>query len=85
MIVQFVAYRDTGQRDRSGAQVDEAVVVGSGDAWILSGGKLAKGQWRKSHDGAVTTYTDSSGSPLKLKPGRTWIALPAIGSPATVR
>src|SRR5581483_11078549 len=40
VVVEFVTYRDTGLRDRSGAAVPEAELTGEGDAWILTGGAL---------------------------------------------
>jgi hypothetical protein len=36
---------------------------------------LFKGRWSKSSPAAVTTYTDATGAPMKLTPGRTWLEL----------
>ena len=84
VIVQFVSYRGTGQRDSSGSQVDEAVVTGEGEAWIFSRGKVVKGRWSKPSESAMTTFTDAAGNPVSLVPGKTWVSLPAVGSPVTV-
>jgi hypothetical protein len=84
VIVQFVGYRATGQRDSSGSQVDEAVVVGEGEAWIFSGGQLVKGRWSKGDPAVMTVFTDAAGTPISLPPGKTWVSLPAVGSPVTV-
>ncbi|MGH9177514.1 MAG: DUF3048 domain-containing protein [Acidimicrobiales bacterium] len=80
VVVQFVTYNDTGQRDRSGAVVDEAELVGSGEAWILSGGKVVKGKWSKSSANTVTEYTDAGGAKVALTPGVTWVELAPQGS-----
>lgn len=83
VIIQRTAYRPTRFRDPSGARVDEAVVVGSGDAVVLSQGKRAAVKWAKASPTAVTTYTDSAGQPVKLAPGRTLVALPPADAAIT--
>jgi hypothetical protein len=84
VVIQLTEYRTTPFRDASGTQVDEAVVVGSGEAIILSQGKQLRGKWSKTSDGSVITYTDGAGAPVRLVPGRTWVALPPLGAPITV-
>ena len=85
LVVQFVTTRTLGYRDQSGTNVVESEVVGSGDAWILSGGRITKGKWSKSSQTAVTKYTDAAGNPVKLAAGRTWVHFAPIGSPVTVK
>lgn len=80
LIVQFVTYKDTGQRDRSGAVVDEAVLTGTGDAWVFTDGKVTKGKWSKPTNEAVTAYTDAAGKAVALTPGTTWVELPPPGA-----
>ncbi len=80
VVVQFVTYKDTGQRDRSGAVVDEAQLSGTGDAWIFTDGKVTKGKWSKPTAEAVTAYTDAAGKPVGLTPGVTWVELPPPGA-----
>ena len=80
VIVQFVNYKDTGQRDRSNAVVDEAQLVGEGEAWILTEGKVVKGKWSKPSAEVVTSYTDPSGAKLGLTPGTTWVELAPPGT-----
>ncbi|MBV8691980.1 MAG: DUF3048 domain-containing protein [Actinobacteria bacterium] len=75
VVVQFTEYHDTGIRDRSNSPVPEGTLVGSGDAWFFTGGMVFKGHWSKSSASSVTTYTDASGTPMVLNPGRTWIEL----------
>ncbi len=83
VIIQFTPYRATPWRDRSGSVVDEAVVTGTGDAWILSDGKVVPGKWSRPSDTDVTTFTDSTGAPGKLAPGRTWLSLVPAGVQVT--
>lgn len=80
VIVQFVTYKDTGVRDPSGAVVDEAQLVGTGDAWIFTDGKVTKGKWSKPSAETVTAYTDAAGKPVGLTPGTTWVELPPPGA-----
>jgi hypothetical protein len=75
VVLQFVTYHDTGQVDSTGTAVPEADVVGEGDAWVLTGGMLIPCRWSKSSDTDVTRYTDASGAPVKLTPGKTWVEL----------
>jgi len=75
VIVQFVAYRDTGLVDTSNTAVPEAILVGSGAAWVFTGGTATATTWSKASDDAVTAYTSADGTPVGLTPGPTWIAL----------
>ena len=79
VIVQFVNYRNTGLVDPSGSPVPEANLIGTGEAWVLTDGKIVKGTWTKPSAGAVTTYTDPAGAPIKLTPGQTWVELAPPG------
>jgi len=82
VVIQFATYHDTGYRDRSNTVVPEADLVGEGEAWLLSDGKIVKGHWKKASAAEATAYTDAAGAPLKLTPGQTWIELPKPGTAA---
>ncbi len=82
VVVQLVNYRDTGFRDRSGAVVPEAELVGEGEVWVLTDGKVVKGRWRKPTPDALTQYLDASGAPVRMTPGQTWIELVRPGRAA---
>jgi hypothetical protein len=82
VVVQFVSYVDTGQRDRSNTAVPEAQLVGSGEAWVLTGGSVVKGSWSKPSPDAVTRLTDGAGADILLTPGRTWVELAPAGAAA---
>lgn len=80
VVLQVVPYRDTGLKDRSGAAVPEAELVGEGEVVVLTDGKLVRGRWRRSEAGAVTSYVDEAGEPIRLTPGRTWLELVPPGN-----
>jgi hypothetical protein len=86
VIVQSVAWGTSpGDVDTLGAPVPLAELVGSGDALILSDGKAVRATWTKSGADAVTSYTASDGTPVKLEPGRTWVELSGRDRPPTFR
>jgi hypothetical protein len=84
VVFQMVAYRDSGFRDITGAPSPEAVLLGEGDVWVLTGGRLVPGHWSRADAGDVTTLTTNSGAPLDLQPGRTWVELVPPGSVAAL-
>lgn len=74
VIVQFIPYG-------TGADGD---VMGTGEAWIFSDGQLIRGTWAKAYPPAPTIFSDATGTPIELTPGRTWIELAPIGTPVEV-
>ena len=83
VVVQFVSLHNLDYVDQSGTKVVESTVIGSGDAWILSAGRMTKGHWSKDSASAPTRFTDGSGNPVKLTPGRTWVHFAPVGTPVT--
>ncbi len=79
VVIEFVAYKDTGYTDQSGAAVPEAQLLGEGEVWVLTNGSVIKGRWQKPTAEAVTRLVDGGGQPIRLTPGRTWVELPAPG------
>ncbi len=82
VVVQLVNYRNTAFRDQSGAPVPEAELVGEGEAWVFTAGKVVRGRWKKPTPEAVTEYLDASGAPVRMTPGPTWIELARPGKAA---
>ncbi|HEX2047782.1 MAG TPA: DUF3048 domain-containing protein [Acidimicrobiales bacterium] len=85
VIVQFTSYADTDETDLTGATVEKATTLGSGDALVLSGGVAVRGKWSRDSATSYTTYMDASGAPIRLAAGRTWIALARNGAQFTLR
>jgi len=75
VIVQLTPYHDTGLVDLSHTPVPEALLVGTGDAWVFVNGQGHHATWSKPALDAVTTYTGDDGQPVELNPGQTWIGL----------
>jgi hypothetical protein len=76
VIIRFTGAVDSGTVDQAGSRVPTAQVIGEGEAWVLSGGRVATGTWHKPDSATPTTYRDVEGNEVALTPGKTWIALP---------
>jgi hypothetical protein len=80
IVVMFINYVDTGERDQSNSTVPEGQLIGSGEAWVVRDGAYVKGKWTKASDTASIELTDAKGDRLKLLAGQTWVELPAPGN-----
>jgi hypothetical protein len=80
VIVQFVGYRSSGFVDVTGTISPEAVLTGEGDAWIFTGGHVVRARWSRPDLGALTSYTDAAGEPVRFEPGTTWVELADPGT-----
>jgi hypothetical protein len=63
----------------------EAQLVGSGKVWVLTGGTVTTGTWQRSGPDDPGHLVDAAGAPITLAPGSTWVELPDLGYPVTVR
>jgi hypothetical protein len=59
-------------------------VVGTGEAWVLTGGVVVRGTWSKPSPTEPTVYAGPAGEPLALPQGQTWVHLLAPGAPVEV-
>ena len=80
VIVSYTNYASSGVADQFGVPIREASLVGEGEALILTGGQAFTARWVKPSLEAPAVYTDPSGAPIGLTPGRTWVALPEPGT-----
>lgn len=55
--------------------VPRTVMVGSGKAWVFTGGKYVEGTWSKANQNAAIEFHDATGNQIRLAPGNTWIEL----------
>ncbi|BDI23728.1 hypothetical protein L3i23_25040 [Herbiconiux sp. L3-i23] len=55
--------------------VPKTVMVGSGEAWISTGGGTVHATWSKADRGAPIRLVDDRGVVVRLAPGNTWIEL----------
>lgn len=76
VIVQFIDYGTSPSDSRS----PMALTVGSGKVLVFTDGRLIAGTWSRPSADKPATYTANDGTPILLTPGRTWVALPRVGS-----
>ncbi len=79
VVVQFTTYDP-----EPGASGATGIVTGTGEVWVFTGGKVAKGTWTRTDPSKPATYADAAGKPIKLVPGRTWVELAAFGGQTQV-
>jgi len=72
VVVLFVQYGKSGISP-------VAKTKGSGEAWVLTAGKLFQGTWERLEASDPFTLKDTAGNEIKLTPGNTWVQLPRIG------
>jgi hypothetical protein len=83
VVIQQVPYITDGYATGEGlapAPIPKGELVGTGNAWILTGGRMIVATWSRPAIGEVTTYRDSAGHPVLLQPGNTWVELPPVGN-----
>jgi hypothetical protein len=87
IIIQFVPYTTSGYATGEGgppAPIPEGLLVGRGQAWYVSAGRIIKGSWSRTSLTARTAFRDNSGAAVHLTPGRTWVELVPIGTVPSV-
>jgi hypothetical protein len=76
VVVLEVDYRPSPADSRS----PEAQTIGTGTAYVFTGGVLITGTWTRDDRTATFTLADENGSVIALTPGRTWVELPRGGN-----
>jgi hypothetical protein len=56
-------------------------VVGNGEAWVFSAGRMVRGTWERPSLEERTVYRDADGEEIRVVPGSTWISLITAGEP----
>jgi hypothetical protein len=83
VLMLSVGITGTGVFDVTGTEDPLVVVIGDGPCWLLRDGQLVQGHWTRPSTTSPTAFTDSTGAPMLLHPGRTWIELvPNAGVPS---
>lgn len=82
VVVMSVHLRDTGIRDVAGNPSPDDVVTGSGRVWVLRGGRIVPGTWKRRGVTHPWTFRDRRGRLIRLAPGRTWVEL--LSDPKTL-
>ena len=70
IIIQFAHYTSIDDHDRQ--MID---LVGTGDGYYVSDGKIVPITWTKSTDDSVTKYSTADGKELQLNPGKTYVTV----------
>jgi hypothetical protein len=76
VVVMEVAYRPSAADARS----PEAQTIGTGTAYVFSGGTVVQGTWTRRDRLSPVVLTDAAGAPILLTPGRTWVELARVGT-----
>jgi hypothetical protein len=63
---------------------ESIATTGSGTAYVFQNGTVTEGTWSKTSREAMIEFKDSTGAPIKLNRGQTWItAVPVSGGGVT--
>ena len=81
VVVLVTAYGQSGADARS----PEAITTGTGEAFVYTQGRVIHGRWGRLVPEAPASLFDSTGAPILLTPGRTWVELPRAGGVTTIR
>jgi hypothetical protein len=76
VLVMFVDYQASAADPRS----PEAQTIGTGEAWLLTGGVVIKGTWSRTDRLSAIVLHDASGAAIPLTPGRTFVELARVGT-----
>ncbi|HET7827843.1 MAG TPA: DUF3048 domain-containing protein [Candidatus Saccharimonadales bacterium] len=82
VVIALVMSLSNGALDSSGAYYSEYQDTGSGPMYVFQDGGVSQGTWSKSDTTSQFSFTDSSGAPIKLDAGQTWITI--VGDPSQV-
>ena len=75
VVIMKVRNHPDGNRDVMGVPSVQSDTVGKGAVTIYRDGKKIDGRWARTKVSAPLQFTDKSGTPIALKPGRTWVVL----------
>ncbi|MCH2443010.1 MAG: DUF3048 domain-containing protein [Acidimicrobiales bacterium] len=75
VVIQFTTYGTSSADSRS----PEAETGGSGEAWVFTDGHVVRGRWERPDQSRPAALV-ANGRPIRLTPGRTWVALARAGT-----
>lgn len=70
---------DYDRSNQLGRSVPHGIVTGKGRAVVLTQGQAVEGNWSRPTLADPLSLTATSGDPIKLTPGQTFIELPVVG------
>jgi hypothetical protein len=69
----------------SGLGVPKTELIGSGEAWVSTGGMTIHGRWSKGSQRAPIRLVDDTGTVIQLAPGNSWVELVPKSGRATFK
>lgn len=66
-------------------QIPKTELIGRGEAWIASGGRLLHATWSKGSATQPIRLVDGTGAVVRLAPGNSWIELVPLGGSVDFR
>jgi hypothetical protein len=66
---------DRSYLDRKYGHIPKTIMVGTGKAWVFTGGKFVEATWSKASATSPIALVDAAGAPVLLAPGNTWVEL----------
>ena len=82
VVVLWAVYTPQAMKDPAGNGTFDTTLGGEGKVAIFRDGLRIDGTW-KADRSAPPTFTDASGKPIVLKPGRTWFEVPSTDTAIT--
>jgi hypothetical protein len=62
------------------AESPEGKTVGTGQAWVLTDGRVVAGSWQRATSADPFDLRDSNGAVIELTPGQTFVELAPSGT-----
>jgi hypothetical protein len=75
---------DSSIVDPKNGVVPRTIMISGGRAWVFEDGRHVEGTWSKASQTAPIVLLDSTGAPLMLAPGNTWVELMPTTSKITI-
>ena len=85
LVILWVKIEQTKILDPAGNSSPQPVVVGQGNAMVLTGGVEHDGKWDRADLASPMKLADATGRSIPLTPGNTWIHLLSSDEPAYVQ
>ncbi len=83
VIVQYVTTTPSGIVDVNKADTPNLGILGAGRAQVFVRGRVIEADWSKPARDVHTSFTDSAGRAVRIKPGITWVELVPTGMSVT--
>jgi hypothetical protein len=66
---------DASVVDPKNGVIPRTIMISGGRAWVFEDGRRVEGTWSKASQTAPIVLLDSTGAPINLAPGNTWVEL----------